>query len=135
MIQTPRTHTSPRPLLRHVQPEGTAAGPIQSGDEADLAARWQELCRAENQVRALPPSPPAPPPMTADGLRVGSAQAKLLAALRDGPGTRRDLCARAGISLTMWSSALAQIRAAGIVVQVERARAAARTVYRLEDKT
>ncbi|HBM58054.1 MAG TPA: hypothetical protein DD444_02540 [Citreicella sp.] len=130
MIQTRRTHTSAQPLLRRVQPATPPTG--KKLEEDEFATRWSAMAAAEGHRRVLPPSPPAPPPMTADGLRVGSAQAKILDAMRDGLGTRAELCDRAEIRRGMWSSALAQIRATGIRVTHDRIKG--QTVYRLDDQ-
>ncbi|SDI96593.1 hypothetical protein [Salipiger marinus] len=132
MIQTPRTHTSAQPLLRRVQPATPPTG--KKLEEPDFARLWSAMAAAEGHRRVLPPSPPAPPPLDADGLAVGSAGARLLKALRTGPGTRADLLERAGIKRGMWSSALFHLRAAGIAVVTETIRSkTSRTIYRLAD--
>jgi len=133
MIQTPRTHTSAQPLMRRVQPATPPTGV--KLEEPDFARLWSAMAAAEGHRLVLPPSPPAPPPLDADGLAVGSAGARLLDALRSSPGTRVDLIGRAGITRGMWSTALFQIRAAGIAVVTETIRTkASRTVYRLGDQ-
>ena len=133
MIQTPRTHTSAQPLLRRVHPATPPTG--KKLEEPDFARLWSAMAAAEGHRRVLPPSPPAPPPLDADGLAVGSAGARLLDALRTGPGTRADLLERAGIKRGMWSSALFHLRAAGIAVVTETIRSkTSRTIYRLGDQ-
>ncbi|MCD1619151.1 hypothetical protein K7H20_13860 [Salipiger manganoxidans] len=132
MIQTPRTHTSAQPMVRHCIPQQRATGPCAQQDEAALAAGMRAMAAAEGRRPALPPSPPPPPPLDADGLRVGSSQSRLLAALRQGPGTRPELCDRARNTHGCWGSAMAQIRGAGFIVT--HARIDGQTVYRLEGK-